>query len=387
MDIAFVYDAVYPYVRGGAERRYYEFGRRLADRGHTVRHISWQYWDGPSVQRNADGVWLHGVGRPHPLHDSEGRRTFRQAARFAARLLPAIARLPKSLIDCSSIPYTPALAMSPIAGRKGHRMAVTWHEYMGDRWPSYAGRRATVARAVERRAAARGALRIAVSSFTRDRLPPGPRTTVVANGIDWAGIQAVRAVATPVGVVAVGRLVPHKRTDLLLQAMALLPEVTARIIGEGPERPRLERLAHELHLSDRVSFCGGVDSDIELIAQIKSAGALVLTSEQEGFGMTVLEAMAAGTPPVVVRSVNSGAADLITDGQDGLLCESAPSEVARGIASIVNNPQRRAELAAHAATSSRAYDWDALTEQLLGAYARIAPIRHVKRTNIPSLAA
>jgi hypothetical protein len=90
MRIAFVYDALFPYVKGGAERRYHELARRLAAE-HDVHHVSWQWWDGPATT-TADGVTLHGVGRPPVLYGSDGKRTVREAVAFARRLVPTLLR-------------------------------------------------------------------------------------------------------------------------------------------------------------------------------------------------------------------------------------------------------------------------------------------------------
>lgn len=371
MEIAFVYDAVYPFVKGGAERRYYEFGRRLASRGHAVHFVGWQYWDGAPVQERDDGTWLHGVGTPRALHDRHGRRMFREAIAFAVRCLPTVARLPRGVVDCSSVPYAPALLLSPLTRRNGHRLVVSWHEYLDDRWSDYAGRRAIIARQTERRAARCGAMRIAVSEFTRARLPAGPPTTVVPNGIDCGAMLKIRAAGAS-DVISVGRLVPHKRVDLLLRALAQMPGVTANIVGDGPQRFELERLSVALELGERVTFLGRVDSDEEVARLVKGARCLALTSEQEGFGMTVIEAMALGTPPVVVTSAASAAAGLVTHGRDGLVVTEAPDSVALALQSVVGDGELRARMSSNAIASARAYDWNALTDRLIDSYARMA---------------
>ena len=66
--IGLVYDALYPYVTGGAEKRYHELATRLAER-NEVHYLTWQFWDGPE-QVVQDGVTLHGVGRPPALSPS-----------------------------------------------------------------------------------------------------------------------------------------------------------------------------------------------------------------------------------------------------------------------------------------------------------------------------
>ena len=85
MKIAYVYDAVYPWVKGGAEKRIYEISRRLAARGHEVHCYGMKYWPGQD-DIEAEGVHLHGICPPRPLY-CNGKRSITQAAYFAGRLL------------------------------------------------------------------------------------------------------------------------------------------------------------------------------------------------------------------------------------------------------------------------------------------------------------
>jgi glycosyltransferase involved in cell wall biosynthesis len=378
MRIAVVYDAVYPYVAGGAERRYYEIGRRLVQRGHDVQFVGWQWWDGASDIRRPDGTRLHGVGRARPLHDASGRRTFAAAWDFARRVAPVIARIDADVVECASIPYAHALFAAPILRARGIPAIVSWHEYMGARWREYAPDRAWLAAAVERQTARSGDVRIAVSAFTSRRLPPGPRTVVVPNGVDIEAIARVRGEHSA-HVVMVGRLVPHKRVDLLLETLRVLPGVTAGIIGDGPDRPRLEAMAGTLGVADRVTFYGRVEPDERVVALVKGATCLLVASAQEGFAMIALEAMAAAVPPVVVRSQHSAAAELIDDMRDGIVVDATPEAIAHAVGSLVEDRSLQLRLGAAAADTARNYDWDAVAVQFEGLAAGLAGSRAPRR--------
>ena len=89
MKIAFLYDAVYPYEKGGAQKRIWELARRLAD-NHDVHLYGMHYWDGPPVIER-ENVTLHGVCEPQELY-VEGRRSIPQAIYFAVTLLPTLLR-------------------------------------------------------------------------------------------------------------------------------------------------------------------------------------------------------------------------------------------------------------------------------------------------------
>jgi glycosyltransferase involved in cell wall biosynthesis len=384
MRIAYVYDALYPYVTGGAERRYYELGRRLAERGHAVEFVSWHYAPGAAGGVH-DGMTLHAAGPAPALHDRDGRRTFREALAFALRCVPILTRLDADVIDCSSIPYLPAFAAAALR-RRGTRLIVTWHEYMGARWGAYLPHGAAIAERVERATAAVGDERVAVSSFTARRLPRGPKTSVVENGIDMAAIQrtpgeilrrdqndsaSVRSatvLADAPQLVVAGRLVPHKRVGLLLDVLARLPGVTAAVVGDGPERPKLEQRASDLGIADRVRFTGQLPRADDVYAYFRSAKAMLVLSEQEGFGMTVIEAQAAGAVPIVVRSEFSAAADLVVDGVTGILVAARPDDIAASVRSLLADGVLRESLRRNAVAAAERYDWDAIADRMERVY-------------------
>lgn len=126
----------------------------------------------------------------------------------------------------------------------------------------------------------------------------------------------------------VGQLIPRKRVDLLLRALAVVrpPGWMLRIIGDGNERKSLEKLAGDLHLTDRVNFTGGLDN-IEVRKELARADILVLPSEMDGWGAVINEALMSGT--AVICSDCCGAADLISNGLNGEIfkCGSAESLV------------------------------------------------------------
>jgi glycosyltransferase involved in cell wall biosynthesis len=118
---------------------------------------------------------------------------------------------------------------------------------------------------------------------------------------------------------AVSRLVSIKGVDRVLRAVCIaqrdVPSLSVEIVGDGPERPRLEALARELGISDRVRFAGALDH-----AQVRDAmwraDALVHGSRVETFGVVVIEAMATGLP---VIAYGGGALDELVDARSGIL--------------------------------------------------------------------
>ena len=128
--------------------------------------------------------------------------------------------------------------------------------------------------------------------------------------------EEIRRVVNQPIVLFVGRLVPYKGVDVLLESMVGL-DATALIVGQGPLRARLEKQAREIGVADRVRFLGSVD-DEELAALYRACNVFVLPSvtRQEAFGVVQLEAMAAGKP-VVSTDIGTGVGWVNKDGETG----------------------------------------------------------------------
>jgi glycosyltransferase involved in cell wall biosynthesis len=374
MKIALVYDAIYPFMQGGAERRYFELGRRLAQ-NHEVHLLGWQFWKGPRARRLA-GMWLRGVAPPVPFYGPSGRRSAKEAVAFARHVLRALVRERFDIIDCSSIPYLPVFASRLGSLYRRTPLVVTWHEYMGPRrWREYLDAGAFPAALIEGLCARVGEARIAVSAFTARRLPGRrPSVVVVPNGVDYQAIQATPAAPEGPDILFVGRILAHKRVDLLLEAVRHLDGAgyTCGIVGTGPEEARLRALADSLGLDGRIRFYGRLATPEQVYGLMKASRVFTLPSEQEGFSITVVEAQACGLPPVVVAAPDSAAASLIRPGVDGLVCEKRPLSLATALASLLQDPQLRHQLSMGARTAAAALDWNAAAGKVQRLYQTLA---------------
>jgi glycosyltransferase involved in cell wall biosynthesis len=130
-------------------------------------------------------------------------------------------------------------------------------------------------------------------------------------------------------IVTVGRLVPHKCVDQIIETLPMLPGVELLVIGDGPQRTSLEARARALGCDGRVVFAGSL-RPAEVEARLRRADAFVLNSRYEGLPHVVLEAFAAGLP--VVATAVGGTPELVRDGESGLLIP--PDDIARLRAAI-----------------------------------------------------
>jgi glycosyltransferase involved in cell wall biosynthesis len=148
----------------------------------------------------------------------------------------------------------------------------------------------------------------------------GPhQACVIPLAIDvYDDLRPRRAVGFTVSTAA--RLVERKKIHVLIEAFAAflreVPGARLVVIGEGPERPRLERLAAQLGAAQAIRFTGHV-AHREVVTRIAESNVFMLPSIRESLGTVYFEAMSQGVP--VVGTVGEGIADFIADGEDGFL--------------------------------------------------------------------
>jgi glycosyltransferase involved in cell wall biosynthesis len=171
--------------------------------------------------------------------------------------------------------------------------------------------------------------------------PPGTVRVVNNPVADNVADPAPRISEGPV-VGAVARLSVEKGIDLLIRALPELPGVDVLLVGDGPERPALELLAHELHVAERVHFLGWRD---DVASLLHSIDVLALPSRSEGAPLVVAEAGLCRVPVVAARV--GGVPEVVLDGENGLLVPPEdPHALARAIGSLVGDPELRARMGA-----------------------------------------
>jgi glycosyltransferase involved in cell wall biosynthesis len=167
-----------------------------------------------------------------------------------------------------------------------------------------------------------------------------------------------------------GRLTGQKALDVALGAVADVPGVSLILLGDGPERPRLERRAAELRLDGRVRFLGGGTRE-DVLRLFRAADASLLSSAWENFPHTVVEALAVGTP--VIATAVGGVAEIVRDGENGLLVPPGDAAaLAAAIRRLVHEDGLRDTLAAGAAPSVAPLAESRLLERVEEALARAA---------------
>ena len=185
---------------------------------------------------------------------------------------------------------------------------------------------------------------------------PAANIHVVPPGIGHAFTPGAEGV-TPT-VVGVGRLMPAKDFPALVhgvhEARRTVPGTRLRIIGEGYERPALERLIADRGAEEWCTIEGRISHD-ELVAAYRSAWVVASMSRAEGWGMTLTEGAACGTPAVATRI--PGHTDAIADGETGILVDT-DGELAPALVRLLTDHALRSEMGAAAARRSALFSWD-----------------------------
>ena len=164
-------------------------------------------------------------------------------------------------------------------------------------------------------------------------------------------------------VLSVGRLDRAKRVDLLVQAVASNPELEAVVAGDGPERGRLEALADELRLDDRLRFLGRVD-DAELASLYATCLGVFYAPVDEDLGLVPYEAFLS-EKPVVTTSDAGGPLEVVSDEQTGLVCEPEPAAIAAAVARLASSPEDARAWGRRGKALAEQSSWDAVIDCLL----------------------
>lgn len=386
MKIAFVYDAVYPWVKGGAEMRNHELGKRLSRRGHEVHIFGVKWWEGKDTIEH-ENMTIHGVCKARDLYVN-GRRSISEALVFAAKLFPELRREKFDFIDVSVFPYFPCFTAKTISLVKKTPSVFTWHEVWDNYWYEYIGKTGFFGKFVEKAVSKISEKNIAVSDWTKKRLEtlgvPEDKITVIPNGIDLKKIIEIE----PEGgrafsgldrkiydIIFAGRLIKDKNVNVLLKAVALLkvdfPDIRCCIIGDGPEKTALSELAKKMEVCGNVDFTGFQEYGA-LIGKIKASKMLVLPSSREGFGMVVIEAFACGVPVVTVRENYNAAQGLVDDEVNGFVVELEDREIAAVVEKVLERSIEYKKLSEAAFLKAKYFDWDEIVLKLENSYEEFA---------------
>jgi glycosyltransferase involved in cell wall biosynthesis len=194
---------------------------------------------------------------------------------------------------------------------------------------------------------------------------PEEKITVVYNAVESSnGIQPASLPLSSSLVlrgVTVSRLIPCKRVDGLVRAVAQLDNVGLVIVGDGPERERLEAAIHAAGVADRV-YCAGQRSKAETLALMAACDLFMLNSTHEGLPHVVLEAMDMGLP--VIATAVGGTPEVVEDGENGRLIAPTDANLLCAVLSpLVSSPSERQRLALGAKRTAARFRFSIMVQE------------------------
>jgi glycogen synthase len=369
--VALLSDCYLPRL-GGIEVQVHDLAAHLRARGHEVevftatpgtrgeRHGFIETIDGTRVHRMALRLpWELPV---NPLAPPEVRRRLRDGGFDVAHVHIGVVS-----------PF--ATDMAHAALEVGLPTAITWHCLIERSRPLF--RLTGHARRWHRRGAALSAVSAVTAASVHGIVGGRPRIEVLPNGIDvglWRlSHPRVKPTGAPVHIVAAMRLAARKRPIAVLEVAAAAREIvpadipfTLELMGEGPERPRLERFARAHNMDSWLRLPGRV-SRTQLRQRYWQSDLYLTPARLEAFGIAALEARTAGLP-VLARS-GTGVADFVDDGVHGILAED-DGALAEALAMLVVDDRLRTEMACRSATTPPAQAWPSVLDLVEAEYAR-----------------
>ena len=371
MRIALVSEYYYPHL-GGITEHVHNLAAEYRRWGHEAVIVSARV-SGDEVER--EGVRL--VGRSRLVYANGSFARITTAPRLGHRIAEV---LRKEKIDIVHVHGGLAPTLGLLAPRVAQGLGIpavgTFHSW----FPKSAGY--SIFRRPLQREFSRLSARIAVSepvvrAFSRYFRGDWE---IIPNGVDIgyfhpSGRRPMELSLSP-RLLFLGRLDPRNGLDVMLAAMPRIlerhPRAELVVVGDGPLRPWYERRAQ--HLGRSVRFEGRVLE--ERTAFYAHSDIFVCPTERASFGITLLEAMACGTPMLVSDII--GFRELVDGGDEAQLVEPNRADLwADAVSDLLDDPERRALMGAAGREKSAIFSWDRVAEQVLEVYQRVLGRRKV----------
>ncbi|HEV7938278.1 MAG TPA: glycosyltransferase [Solirubrobacteraceae bacterium] len=395
MRICLIYDCLFPYTVGGAERWYRNLAERLVAEGHEVTYLTLRQW--PRGERlDIDPRIRVVVAGPRMALYTGPRRRILPPLVFGAGVLWHLLRHGRDydVVHTCAFPYFSLLAAALARPLARYGLIVDWFEVWSRQyWRGYLGGiggrigelvQWSCARVPQRafcfsllhakrlrELGLRGqvtVLRGLYGGSKKAACPPrargassfaqGPSETATALGPSETAPLDPTETAPPLNaseakpfVLFAGRLIPEKRVTVGVAAVARAAQriegLRGVFYGDGPERDALDAAIAEHDAGDFISAPGFAEGE-QVDADMASALCVLLPSEREGYGMVVVEASAHATPAVVVAAPDNAAVELVQEGVNGVIASSAdPEAIAEAIVRVHEAGMAMRESTAH----------------------------------------
>jgi len=353
LKIAFLTEFFHPHV-GGCERRFMEIGRRLATKGHEIHVFTIQYDRNLPKKEQIYGINVHRYAHSGNYVSPNGFRSFGGILKYSLGSFMRLLGSDYDLYYANQWPMLHSLCVKPVASPLIQEWCEVWTNCV----------KVTLMQRLLKNV---GDYHVAVSEFTRQRLSyllnlDPSKVVLIPNGVNFAKFNSSRTKIWG-RIVYAGRVVPHKRVKLLVDAFRevkkKIPTAELHIIGTGSRLQSVRNRAAGI----KGCYIHGFLPEDQMIDLLKSAWLFVLPSEREGSGIVVLEAMAAGVPFVTINHPDNATKELCHF-KCGLMVEPRENSIAAAITQLFSNEELWKELSVNALNFAKKYDWDIITNHL-----------------------
>lgn len=345
---------------GGSEVYVERIAEELIAHGHRATLLCAGYPGAPSEETTAAGIRILRRGHRHTVYLRAALVYLAGLVGFGPLATRSLGR-PDLIVDvCNGVPF-----LSPLYARCA--VIILVHHVHREQWPVVLGAwgarvgwwiESSLARRVYRRCRY-----VTVSAATRQELASlgvdAGRVTVVYNGTPEIAPGVTSRTPYP-SLLVLSRLVPHKRVEIALETVARLapdfPALRLVIAGQGWWETRLRELVDELEIRDRVHFAGFV-TEAEKGDLLRSAWVALTPSLKEGWGLTIVEAGAVGTPTVAFHDAG-GVAEAVVAGETGLLAHDT-ADFVEGVRRLLADDAFRQEMGRAAQAHAARFTWAA----------------------------
>ena len=348
--VVVVSDTMYPWFVGGKEERLRVLSKNLDPEKFEVIFATMKWWDGAAPASH------YAICKKISLYH-QGRRSIFSSLYFALSCLKVL-RIRPDLVEADQMPFLQLWPLKLVCALLRIPLCVTWHEVWGPKyWKEYLGTMGPLAGVMESLSMKLPDRIIAVSEMTRQRLinqgVNAAKVTLVANTVDSIAVRNAESNLPATDLLYVGRLIEHKRVDLLLNSLAHLKSHGERyslsVIGQGPQLEELVEQATNIGVIDQVSFYSKPLSSQDIWGLMRICKVFVSPSEREGFGIAALEAITAGSRVLVSGHCDNASRFLITTSEIGeVVSEQSISEwslaISKALECQVNNREKLTEI-------------------------------------------
>ncbi len=359
-------------ITGGVEARAYNVAKRLS-RKHNVKIIS-SWRKGLKRKEDFGKIKVYRVGPNHEYSHSAGylsrSRFVKAAIKFGSKL--------KNIDIVDGYNFTTYLPAYRIAKKLGKKSIATYHETWIGKWLKNNGIITGIPYEIMERYLIKLKYDkiISVSDFTKKKLVEKGvkknKIEVIPNGVDLSEFRKIKTEKENKKIICcINRLTKNKRVSDIIKAISLVkqefPSIKLKIIGKGPEMKKLKKLVKILDLQKNTEFFGFVKKNEDVIKILKSSDIFCSASVVEGFGMVVVEAMAANIP--YICSDIEPFKEITENGKGGLIFKQKDYlDLAKKITLLLKDKKLYSKKKKEEEKLVEKYDWNVIIKRIEKTY-------------------